>query len=354
MALVPQTAYLTSGDTLLVNTFESSSAVVDLGGERVTVKQQSQFPRGDESVLTVNLAKPATFGMKIRVPAWAQPMTVKSATIQSGWAVLPPREWKDGESIAVKFNMAPRVVVGETTNAGRAAWMWGPFVLAYDQEQNPDLPEPGAVGMTESQSPLTLQPGDGALAFRTRLIGHTGTQPKPVTLVPYADAGARGSTFRVWLRGAGVTGESLLTEGKESYSRHPYVENGSINDNDFGSFVTTRSPKASAEDWFAITLNRSAEIRRVIFAHGESVHDGGWFTAKPKVQVQKAKDGPWETIGELSDYPTDGKMSPGQKFELRLKEPVIIVALRVLSMPASGDDPKQAFATCAELQAFGN
>jgi hypothetical protein len=75
------------------------------------------------------------------------------------------------------------------------------------------------------------------------------------------------------------------------------------------------------------------------------------------VQVQRQKGGAWETVGELDDYPattaTDGsKLKPGQTFTLRLASPVNAVAVRVLGVPASGDEPKQAFSSCAELQAF--
>ncbi len=158
MALVPQAAYLASRDALLVSTFETSSATLQLGGQRVTVEQQSQFPRRGESVLTLRLAKPATFAVKIRAPAWAAPLTMKSATVQSGWAMLPAREWKDGDRIAIKFNLAARLVAGECGNAGRAALTWGPFVLAYDQKLNPDLPAPGALGL------LRVNPGLGFVA----------------------------------------------------------------------------------------------------------------------------------------------------------------------------------------------
>jgi hypothetical protein len=39
-------------------------------------------------------------------------------------------------------------------------------------------------------------------------------------------------------------------------------------------------------------------------------------------------------------------------FLVRLPQPVTAVALRVLGKPASGDNPQQAFSSCAELQAF--
>ena len=64
-----------------------------------------------------------------------------------------------------------------------------------------------------------------------------------------------------------------------------------------------------------------------------------------------------ETVGELSDYPattaTDNKkLKPGQTFTLCLPEPVKAVAVRVIGVPACGDNPKQAFSSCAELQGF--
>lgn len=103
-----------------------------------------------------------------------------------------------------------------------------------------------------------------------------------------------------------------------------------------------------------------ASIRRVVFAHGKSFHDGGWFDAsagKPRIEVQREKDGPWTSVGTLDGYPattaTDSKgLREGQLFTLRLPEAVRAVAVRVVGKPAGGDNPRQAFASCAELQAF--
>jgi uncharacterized protein len=110
-----------------------------------------------------------------------------------------------------------------------------------------------------------------------------------------------------------------------------------------------------------VTLDAPATIGRVVFMHGKNFHDGGWFDAsagKPKVQVQREKGGAWETVGELADYPdttakNNAKLKQGQPFTLRLPSPVRAVAVRVLGVPASGDNLKQAFASCAELQALG-
>ena len=363
MALVPQSAYLASHDALLVSTFETSSATLEIGGQRVTVKQQSQFPRRGESVLTLRLAKPATFAVKIRVPTWAVPVTVESAAVQAGWAVLPAREWKDGDRISIKFNLAARLVAGEYGNAGRAALTWGPFVLAYDQKLNPDLPVPSALGLVDGQPAFALKPG-ADLAFVTNVVAGTGSVAKPATFVTFADAGAKGGVYRVWLRAPGVAAadnDSLLAGGTESRSR-PGNQHGSINDDDFDSIVVTFGGQRPNDDWFAVTLDTPVSVRRVVFAHGKNFPDGGWFDAsagKPRVQVQRAQDSAWETVGELSDYPattaTDNKkLKPGQTFTLRLPNPERVLAVRVIGAPACGNNPNQAFSSCGELQAFAN
>jgi hypothetical protein len=93
--------------------------------------------------------------------------------------------------------------------------------------------------------------------------------------------------------------------------------------------------------------------------HGSSYHDGGWFVAsagKPAVQVRRTPDGVWETIATLDTYPdttaTDGKgLQQGQRFEVEFN-PVTVHGVRVIGQPAWGDNPAQAFSSCAELQAF--
>jgi hypothetical protein len=288
---------------------------------------------------------------------------VESAVVQAGWAVLPVREWKDGDRIAIKFNLAARLVAGDHGNAGRAALTWGPFVLAYDRKLNPDLPAPSALGLVESQPPFTLKPGT-ELAFGTKVVGGIESQPTPATLVTFAGAGAEGGVYRVWLRAPGVAAaesDSLLANGTESRSRQGN-QHGSVNDDDFDSIVVTFDGKTAKEDWFAVTLAAPVSVRRVVFAHGRNFPDGGWFDAsagKPRVQVQRDKGSAWETLGELSDYPattaTDNKqLTPGQSFTLRLSNPEKVLSVRVLGVPACGVNPKQAFSSCAELEAFAD
>jgi hypothetical protein len=109
-----------------------------------------------------------------------------------------------------------------------------------------------------------------------------------------------------------------------------------------------------------VVLPAPQPVSRVIFTQGRLFHDGGWFDAskgKPRVQIQRAVGGAWEDIGALAEYPvttaTDSAgLKEGQAFTLKLPATVQAIGVRVLGKPASGDNPAQAFASCAELEAF--
>ncbi len=371
MALAPQAAYLMmkkdGQDVLAVSTFETSSARLQLGGRAVTVRQESGFPRSNESTLSLQMTGPVRAGLRWRAPAWAGPLKMElngqplKASVQDGWATVSAREWKEGDRLTVRFGYSPRLVLGTQGNKGRAALAWGPFVLAYEENGNPGLPPSTSLSLVETEPMVVLKEGAG-LAWEASVATRQSPEPRKVTWVTFADAGAGGSTYRVWLRAPGTErskNESLLVDGAESRSRQGNLS-GSINDGDYGSMVVTFNGERAAEDWFAVTLSSPVTFKRVVFVHGKCFHDGGWFdcaAGKPKVQVQREKAGAWETVGELAEYPattgTEEKgLSAGQKFTLRLAAPVKAVGLRVVGVPACGDNPAQAFSSCAELEAF--
>ena len=135
---------------------------------------------------------------------------------------------------------------------------------------------------------------------------------------------------------------------------------GSILDGDLQTIAATFNNKRADEDWFGAELEEPITVKRVVFAHGKTFHNGGWFDAskgKPIVQVKLDKEGPWKTAGELRDYPattaTDAAgLQGGEPFSCELAKALRVTAIRVVGNPASGDDSRQAFSSCAELRAF--
>jgi hypothetical protein len=199
LALAPTTAYLQTADTAVVSTFETSRARFLFGDRAVELDQRSEFPRKGHSVLTVHVTRPARFGIRVRVPAWGAPLEMNGATFGSGWATLPQREWNDGDRTEFTFNLRGRVIPGDYANYSRDAAAWGPFILAVDSALNRKL---------ESLEPLRLAKGAepklaataGNLTFGIDALGPWDDNTRDVTLVPFADAGATGGEYRVWLR----------------------------------------------------------------------------------------------------------------------------------------------------------
>jgi len=387
LALAPMAAYLTGQEAghqvLQVNTFEPSQATLRLDGRQVRIEQRSEFPFRGEAVLTLRMARPARFALKVRVPPWAHPFELPGATLREGWAEIPVRRWKDGDRLEFGFQLTPRLLLGTATPepdaAGRAALAWGPFVLAHEQPQalgggdagGPDLPAPRRLGLTSASVGLftPLLARERALRFETEVDARTPATPRAAPrragFRPFADAGTGSSRLRVWLRAPGVPppprppGASLLADGEEFRSRHGNVA-GSIIDGDPARLVNTWDGQWADEDWFGVMLDEPATATRVVFVHGRSDHDGGWFdtrAGKPRLQVLRAAGGAWETVGHFDTYPlTSASSAPGlasgQAFTLVLPGPLRFLAIRVIGTPASGDRPQQAFVTCGELLAF--
>ena len=159
------------------------------------------------------------------------------------------------------------------------------------------------------------------------------------------------ATMPVW----GADGR--LPMAAESRSRQGNVQGSLIE----GRLVTTYDGAKQEQDWYAVTLTKPSSVGWVVFTHGAIFHDGGWFdTSKGKPQVQAVKDGPWTTVGELTNYPattaTEAKIlgphSSGTRYTCTLATPVTALAVRVIGKPACGNDSKQSFSSCDGLGVY--
>ncbi len=117
--------------------------------------------------------------------------------------------------------------------------------------------------------------------LKRRLRFKDGTT-KNAIFVPFAQAGATGGRFAVWLRAPGnFAPDDAFSLGRESRSREGNV-NGSILDGETGTFVVTFDGTKQDEDWFAVNLDKPLTVQRIVYAHGKNFHDGGWFDASDR------------------------------------------------------------------------
>jgi len=383
ISLIPTFALSTDSDGVVVNLYEPGTARLTLpDGNVVKLTTETLYPKDGFVRILVEPETQGHFMVKLRLPAWchSSAIRVNGKRVEArpgadGYTALD-RQWKKGDVVELRLKLEPRLVLGDHLNEGKAALMYGPLVLAADEGllgngRTLSLVSLGSTDLaslhvTPEPAPDSFKSWPGAQVYRVQATArrNSGTLKAgarfDVRLAAFADAGSQGDRYRVWLP-LHMASEpaNLLLDGRESRSRRGNVS-GSIVDDETTTFVVTFDGKAAAEDWYAVELNSPVKVGRVVFAQGEIFHDGGWFDAsagKPQVQAQKVKNGPWETIGQFSDYPpttsTDSAgLRKGMRFTARLASPVTAIALRVVGKPACGDSPRQAFSSASELQAF--
>jgi len=374
VALVATFALTTDADGVVVNLYDAGTAQLNLrDGTAVALATQTQYPDNGDIEVTVTTAAQKPFAIKLRIPGWCEKAgvqvngkDVKTKTGADGYLAVQ-RRWRDQDKIQLHLKVGPRIVVGDHKNEGKLAVFYGPLVLAADAAASgkqtvaaPDFSIPGAdpkqLRITPETMPDKVDYWPGAKIFD---VADDGTN-LAMRLVPFADAGATRADYQIWLPfGPSRAGRNILLDGVEARSRRGSV-GGSIIDDNLQSAAVTFNGKAAKQDWFAVSLRRPAVISRIVFAHGRTFHDGGWFDAsagKPRVQIKSTKDGPWQDLCEIKDYPATTATDPagltgGECFTCQLEKPVEIAAIRVIGKPACGDNPQQAFASCAELEAF--
>lgn len=202
MALAPASAYLQGEGMLYVNTFEPSRVRFLVGEQSIELVQETGFPRIGHAVVTVHAPRAVRFALRIRVPDWAAPLRIGDQEFGAGWATVPEKTWNDNDQVHFAYNLRGRVIRGEHSNFSRAAFAWGPYVLAADAALNPKLDSLEALKMNADVEPSLLNANVG-LQFGAQAKGPWDENEIRVELVPFADAGSSGGQYRVWMRTGG-------------------------------------------------------------------------------------------------------------------------------------------------------
>jgi DUF1680 family protein len=141
--------YAQSADEAVVHLYVQSAARLDLGGQAVTLRQETSYPWDETVALRVSTPGPATFGLRLRVPAWcrAPRLMVNGAAqdlagaLERGYACIR-RTWQDGDVVTLELPMpAERVYAHPEIRAdvGSAALRRGPLVYCLEQADH-DVP----------------------------------------------------------------------------------------------------------------------------------------------------------------------------------------------------------------------
>ena len=208
---------------LAVHLYVQGKAELSAAGQTVTLTQTTDYPWNGLVSLQVAPEHPASFRLRLRLPAWCESPAVSlngeavTLIVERGYAVLE-REWQHGDTVTLNLPMsvqriyaAPRV----TADQGRVALRRGPIVYCLEAADNsPDLDalilprdteltaevEPGLLGgvvvLRGTARRLSLDTKNGLYRTVPPCL-----EPAPIIAIPYSawDNRAPGE-MRVWIR----------------------------------------------------------------------------------------------------------------------------------------------------------
>jgi DUF1680 family protein len=143
-------SYLRSAAGINVNLFVPSRVTWQQGGARVSLTQQTEYPKVGETTLSLKMSKSERFTISLRVPAWAgqrTAITVNGKPVQvdlqpGTWAKLD-RTWNNGDRVEFSLDMPLRLVPMDAQHQSIVALVRGPVALF--------AVEPGAEKITKQQ-----------------------------------------------------------------------------------------------------------------------------------------------------------------------------------------------------------
>ncbi|MFF9100944.1 glycoside hydrolase family 127 protein [Streptomyces rubrogriseus] len=217
-------AYSQGPDEARVNLFIGGRARFSLESGRVTLVQETDYPRSGTVAFTVRPhAGKTDFTLTVRIPGWSEASTASLngkpldvvAHSRDGHLSIR-RLWADGDVVQLDLGMTPRRVRAHpnvSSATGRTALQWGPLVFCLEGVDHHApvhhiaLPRKAQIEaeLDERTATVTLHAEGRALVAPSTLYSSHApvTQNEALTAVPYFSWANRGqSDMTVWIREA--------------------------------------------------------------------------------------------------------------------------------------------------------
>ncbi len=149
LAQLPEYVLSVDQEGLLVNLYTSCSATVDLpGGPSVELQVETDYPHEGRVELRLSPEAPATFALKLRIPAWCPEawLSVNGEPVpapEPGSYAAVTREWRGGDRVELYIKMAAQALEAHPAVAecaGQVAFRRGPLVYCLEQVDVPQAP----------------------------------------------------------------------------------------------------------------------------------------------------------------------------------------------------------------------
>ncbi len=176
-------------DGLVAAAYSPCEVHTTMGGTEVHLLEETEYPFRGSVRITITPSAPSTFPLRLRIPAWADGMTVTvNGQVQTGAAVAGfrrlDRTWKSGDVIAIEFPMTPTVSRGfhQSVSIDR-----GPLVFSYPIGE--DWVKLRTRGMTADWQVFPTSEWNYALAVDEGTAHGLAVEEQPVGGSPFALTG---------------------------------------------------------------------------------------------------------------------------------------------------------------------
>lgn len=235
MGAMPGYIYAQDKSGIYVNLFMGSSARIQVAGQKVVIKQATDYPWQAEVKITVEAAKPSEFDLHMRIPGWCQgpaspddlyraanrPVNGAAHLKVNGKAIEQPeivrgyatvhRLWKPGDIVQLTLDMPVQHIQANSkveADKGRVGLMRGPLVYCFEAADNGtavrNVAIPSGTEFTAEYKPnllggVTVLHATATGVFQTPLNA-VESVPFKVTAIPYYANANRGTcSMQVWM-----------------------------------------------------------------------------------------------------------------------------------------------------------
>ncbi len=145
-ASLGQYFYDCSDSTIWVNLYNTSTADLEIAGNKIELVQTANYPWDGKVDLLVNVAEAAAFEIAVRIPGWCRDAVVKvnggkietKPLLKDGYVYIK-RSWISGDKVELDLPMPVELIHANPKvrhDCGRVALTRGPLVYCIEQQDN--------------------------------------------------------------------------------------------------------------------------------------------------------------------------------------------------------------------------
>ena len=208
LAYIPFVAVMESDRGPVVNLYNAARAELSTPqGDSLSLRIETDFPLSDRVLVRVDPHAASLFTLSLRIPSWSERTVVKVngkkvRSVEPGAYLSLERIWKPGDRVELAFDMRCRLLDAPrgSNRAGDSfqALVWGPIVLARDENIDPDYDEP--VRVVAGKDRVVRVKRVAPTLASTRLEFEVPTDDGPIRMTDYASVnGWEGAHICTWL-----------------------------------------------------------------------------------------------------------------------------------------------------------